>query len=82
MEYFVNELDEIIKFCDKHKWLVRITAALVLILHCILNTVYMGKPVPVTGIILQKWMCYVNVITAGCFTGIVWGFTAPFKTKK
>lgn len=60
---------------ENHKWVVRITMSVLLVVHCILNQVYMGKPVPITHIVLQEWMAYANVICMGLFTGIMWAVT-------
>lgn len=69
-------LNNYIDWCDSHKWLIRIVGAFMLVLHVILNTVYMGKPMPVNGIVLQPWMAYVNVIGCGILVGVNWGFTS------
>ena len=72
--------DTIIDHFETYKWVVRIVMSLLLVVHCVLNSVYMGKPVPVTHIVLQEWMAYANVICVGILTGVVWVVT-DFKIE-
>lgn len=67
----------IIDWFNDHRWIVRTMAAAVLVMHVIANAVYVGKPVPVSGIVLQEWMAYTNVILVAIWTGLIWGVTSP-----
>ena len=73
----MNGLMKLVNWMENHTWLVRIFFAAWLVMTCILNTVYMGKPVPVTHMILRPWMAYSNCILAGIFTGIMWEVSKP-----
>lgn len=82
MKKFFAECLEVIDFLmeefTRHN---RITTAIMagwIIMTIVLNTVYMGKPVPVTGMILKTWMAYVNVVCAGT----VGGFTIGYVNKR
>lgn len=68
-------LKKYIDFCIDHKWFLRIVSALVLLLHVICNTIWMGKPVPISHITLTETMAYVNVILVGIWTGVIWVIT-------
>lgn len=65
----------------KHPKLVTAICAITWAVHLILNNVYYGKPVPVSGIILRPWMAYTNVILMGCCCGFTAGYV-NVKSKK
>ena len=71
----MEELRKLYEFCDSHKWLVRIVATTIWLLHMTLNIAYLNKPVPISGIVLQPWMAVVNTFTAGILAGFVVGMT-------
>jgi hypothetical protein len=71
----MNILKKYVDWTINHKWFVRLLAAAVLVMHVIANTVYMGKPMPVNGIVLTERLAYTNVILAGIFCGVHWGLT-------
>ena len=81
---FVEIFDTIVFAMDhlaEHRWITNGIMAFWFILTIVLNTVYMGKPVPVTGMILKTWMAYVNVISCGACAGFVVGYV-NHKAKK
>ena len=61
-----------IDWFENHGWTVRIIMSILLVVHCVLNSVYMGKPVPISRIVLQPWMAYTNVVCMGAMTGLMW----------
>lgn len=81
---FVEILDTIIfamEHLAKHPKLVTAICAITWAVHLILNNVYYGKPVPISGIILRPWMAYTNVILMGCCCGFTAGYV-NVKSKK
>lgn len=65
-------MKEYLDWFENHRWTVRIIMSILLVVHCLLNSAYIGKPVPITHIVLQEWMAYTNVICLGVFTGLIW----------
>lgn len=73
----MNNMKTLINWVVDRRWVIRTMAAAVLVMHIIANAVYVGKPVPVSGIVLQEWMAYTNVILVAIWTGLIWGVTSP-----
>lgn len=59
------------EFCANHKIATTIVCILWFVMTVILNSAYWGKPVPVTGMILQPWMAITNCVLVGAVTGNV-----------
>lgn len=76
-KFFVEILDTIVfvmEYLAEHRWITNGIMAGWLILTVVLNTVYYGKPIPITHTVLKPIWAYINVILCGCVVGGVCGY--------
>lgn len=45
-----------------------------LLMTIVLNSVFYGKPVPISHIVLRPAWAYINVVCAGCVSGFTIGY--------
>ena len=78
MKKFFAECLETIEFLmdefARHRWITTAIMAFWIVLTVVLNTVYYGKPIPVTHTVLKPIWAYINVILAGSVGGFVIGY--------
>ena len=74
---FVEILDVIIYVMEsmaKHRWITNTIMVGWLALTVVLNSVYYGKPIPITHTVLKPIWAYINVVACGCVVGTVIGY--------
>lgn len=69
MKTYMEVFENVLQFMKKHKTMTSIMCGVILGLHIVANVVYFGKPVPITHIVLQPWMAFINVFIVGIATG-------------
>lgn len=73
MKEYMEAFDLIKRWMVNHKNAMYAFCAIWVCMHIILNIVYCGKAVPITGMVLQNWMAGTNIalvsITAAAVCG-------------
>lgn len=76
-KFFAEYVDAIIfagEVMQRHRWITTAIMAGWLLMTIVLNTVYYGKPVPISHIVLKPVLAYANVILTGCTAGFCIGY--------
>jgi hypothetical protein len=76
MKMYMEAFELILKFLRKRYDMTCLICGIVLGLHIVANVMYWGKPVPITGIVLQPWMAVANVTLVSIATGGAVGYLA------
>lgn len=71
---FIDAIIFLMEELARHRWITTGIMVFWIVLTIVLNTVYYGKPIPVTHTVLKPIWAYINVILAGSVGGFTIGY--------
>ena len=74
MKDYIEAIEIALNFMKNHKVVTCIICAFILAMHIVANVIFIGKPVPITHIVLRPWMAYINMFGMAVATGVASGY--------